>query len=335
MTVEAWIEAGIGETRAAVTADDRLIEVHIERDDDGLRHGEVWAARLTGILVPHHRGIVRAGDFEALLEPLPTGVTEGALLRVAVVREALPEAGRPRLAKVRAEPGAATHPARLVTGADLAARLRARGMTVRPVAAHDTDRLEAAGWSEAVDAARSGHVPFPGGLLTITPTPAMTVIDVDGPGDAGALALAAAAAVGAAVRRFDLGGSIGVDFPTVDRAHRIAIGERLDAALPPPFERTAVNGFGFVQIVRPRLRPSFIERVRGQPVATAALWLLRSAERARGAGTRLLTADPAVVAWLAARPALTDALERRCGCPVRLQADAALAISSGHVATLA
>ena len=325
----AWIEAGIGETRAVVMDGDRAVELHLERAGDGLRHGDVWAARLTRILVPGFRGIVAAGNHEALLEPLPA-ITEGALLRVAVVREALPEAGRPRLAKVRAEPGAVSAAGRIVAGPELAARLATRGIAVHHVTTHGPDRLEAAGWSEGVEAARTGHVRFAGGLLTISPTPAMTVIDVDGAGPPADVGLAAADAAGAAIRRFDLTGSIGIDFPGTDRATRLAVAARLDTALPPPFERTAVNGFGFVQIVRPRLRPSFVERVRGAPVATAALALLRTAERG-APGARVVTVHPAVAAWLGARPALLRELARRTGGEARLRPDDTLAISGGHV----
>ena len=112
---------------------------------------------------------------------------------------------------------------------------------------------------------------------------------------------------------------------------RTRLGDILDAALPPPFERTAVNGFGFVQIVRPGCGRRWSSGVHDR-VATAALTLLRHAERAPGPGSRVLTAAPAVVEWLAAMPALTAELERRCGAPVRLQAEPGLAISAGHVA---
>jgi hypothetical protein len=156
----------------------------------------------------------------------------------------------------------------------------------------------------------------------------MTVIDIDGPGDPQALAEAAAGAVAAAIRRFDITGSIGVDFPSLEgKAVRVKLGDILDATLPPPFERTAVNGFGFVQIVRPRLRPSFVEAVRAP--GFAALELLRRAGRA-APGDRTLTAHPNVITWLEARTELVKALARSLGGEVRLQADAALAISGGH-----
>lgn len=329
---EALIEFGIGETRALVIEQGVAVEAHIERADDGLRCGDVWNARLTMILLAGRRGIVRAGAFEALLEPLPPGVTEGALVRVEITREALPEAGRPRLAKARAsgsKVGAA--PGLVAAGPDLAARLRSRGLAVHDVGGIGTDRLEAAGWSEIVETAATGHVAFAGGLLTISPTPAMTVIDVDGALPPPLLARAAATAAGRAIRQFDITGSIGIDFPGTDRGVRAELAMLLDAELPAPFERTAVNGFGFVQIVRPRARPSLIERVRGSPVATAALALLRTAERSQGHGERVLHAAPVITAWLNARVDLLAELERRLGTPVRLHADAALAISAGYV----
>lgn len=321
---DALIETGIGVTRALVIEGGAVVEAWLEPLDTPLA-GDVADGRLASILVAGRRGIVLIGGEEALLEPVPAGLSEGATIRVEMVREAVPESGRPRLAKVRATASP------LRRGPDLAARLAARGLVVRHVAARD-GVLDTAGWHEATEIAVSGLLAFSGGLLTISPTPAMTVIDVDGPGPAAELALASVAAVARTVRLLDLGGSIGVDLPTVaDRALRSRLGEALDAALPPPFERTAVNGFGFVQIVRPRLRPSLIERSRGDPVAWAALDLLRAAERSSGAGTCNVTAAPAITAWLENRPALREELSRRLGAPVALHAAPALPISGGHV----
>ncbi len=323
---DVLIEFGIGETRAIVLdADGGIAEAHIERDG-GWRAGDVREVRLTAILVPGVRGIVGMNGVEAVLEPLPRSLTEGVTLRVEVVREALAEAGRLRLAKVVVTSDA------VQAGPALVARLCGRGFLPRESAPLGLDELEVAGWTELVESALGGHVAFAGGSLTISPTPAMTVIDVDGALPPVDLALAAADAAGAAIRRFDLTGSIGIDFPTVaDKAARIAIGARLDASLPPPFERTAVNGFGFAQVVRPRLRASFIEQLRADRTATAALQLLRRAERgAAGRGT--LVAAPAVIAWLDGRRALVDELARRIGGTVGLRADATLPISGGYVA---
>lgn len=325
----AIIERGIGATRALVIDGGDVIEAHFERDDDGVRAGSVQVARLTKILEPGRRGIMRIGDQEALIEPLPY-CAEGGLLRVEVVRAAIPEAGRPRLAKLRNVEGDAGREGAVTAGPDLAARLQAAGHRLVPVDAHGEDALEAAGWSEMVEAARTGHVAFAGGLLTISPTPAMTVIDVDGPGDPAVLAASAAVAVAAVIRRFDLTGSIGVDFPTVaGKEARTQLGEILDAHLPPPFERTAVNGWGFVQIVRPRPRASFVEQARAP--GFAALELVRRAGRGR-AGGRVITAHPLVKAWLAARPDLIAALARGCGGTVQLHDDAQLGMLAGDVA---
>ena len=115
------------------------------------------------------------------------------------------------------------------------------------------DELAAAGWNELIEEARSGIVGFPGGELRISPTAAMTLIDVDGHLPPEELAVAGASHAARAIRRLDIGGSIGIDLPTTgSKAARQAAAAAIDAMLPQPFERTAVNGFGFVQIVRPR-----------------------------------------------------------------------------------
>ena len=326
MSFEIIFEAGIGETRAAVVEAGDIVELHIERAESGLRAGDVRAGRLTRVLLPGRRGLVIIGGTEALIEPIPDGITEGAMLTVEVVREAIPERGRPKLAKVRGSD------APIRDAPNLAERLRAMKLPIRSVAAHEADRLEAAGWSEAIDQAATGIVPFDGGLLTISPTPAMTVIDVDGALPPGTLAVAGAGAAARAIRRFGLAGSIGIDLPTVgDRAVRLAAAAAIDAQLPPPFERTAVNGFGFVQIVRPRQRASVVEMLQADPVAAAALALLRRAERAVGIGERTLIAAPGVIAWLDAQPVLMTELARRIGAAARLQPDPALSISGGDV----
>src|SRR3546814_6901128 len=68
--------------------------------------------------------------------------------------------------------------------------------------------------------------------------------------------------------------------------------------LPQPFERTAVNGFGFLQVIRRRERPSLMEVLREDPVLTAALALLRRGERHGTGGGVTLVGAPAVIARL-------------------------------------
>src|SRR3546814_19771129 len=92
------------------------------------------------------------------------------------------------------------------------------------------------------------EIGFAGGALRISLTPAMTLIDIDGDLPPAELARTGAEAAGAAIRRLDITGSIGIDLPTMgSKAERQNAAEALDAALPPPFERTALNGFGFMQ----------------------------------------------------------------------------------------
>lgn len=317
-----WLyEDGIGENRAILVEDGAIVEAAIELPG-GLLAGMVAEARLAKILVPGRRGLARLPDGEAVVEPLPPGVTEGRTLHVEIVREAIPEPGRPKLAKGRAT-GAAPQPG---------PSLRERTGRPLPQPLHGPDRFEEAGWSELLEQAATGEIPFPGGALRMSLTPAMTLFDVDGALPPAELACAGAAAAARAIRRFGIGGSIGIDLPTLpSRAGRQKAAEALDALLPPPFERTAVNGFGFLQIVRRRERASIPEIVQHDAVGAATRALLRRAERAPGAGERTLRAAPAVIARIEANPGWIDALSRRTGSPVRLRAEPSLPISGGDV----
>jgi ribonuclease G len=318
-----WLyEEGIGENRAILIDGDEIIEAAIEFPG-AVRAGAVVPARLTRILVPNRRGIASLEDgSEALVEPLPPALTEGAVFRAEILREAVAEEGRSKLAKARAA-DAEPRP-----GPALAERIG----TFSRLGPHDPDRFEQAGWSELLEQAASGEIPFDGGALRMSLTPAMTLFDVDGSLPPEALAEAGAAAAARAIRRFAIGGSIGIDLPTVPgRAARQAPAAAIDARLPQPFERTAVNGFGFLQIVRRRERASIPEIVQADPAGTAARALLRRAQRSAGHGALALHGAPAVVARLESRPDWIAALERQAGGAVALQAEPGLAISAGHV----
>lgn len=296
-----WLyEDGIGETRAALIADGRIIAARIVRDDAGARLGAVHSAQLT------EPGVVRLSDgTAATIARTPPGLTLGARLNVIVVREALPEPGRvkpPRVAATDEAPRPAPGLRETLDG------------PVRVLRAHEADALEAAGWSELLDEAVSGDIAFPGGMLRLTPTPAMTLFDVDGGGALDALADRAAAAVTAAIARHDIGGSIGVDFPTIQgKEARQRVAAVIDATLPQPFERTAMNGFGFLQIVRPRPRASLPELLRADPVGAAVRAALREIERTPPGAPNRYRLPPAVVARIDARPDWLAELVRRTG----------------------
>ena len=133
------------------------------------------------------------------------------------------------------------------------------------------------------------------------------------------------------VRRLAITGSIGIDLPSApDKAARAAAAEAIDAALPQPFERTAVNGFGFVQIVRRRSRRSLPELYAAEPALAHARALLRRAERTSGSGERTLVAAPGVIAAIRAHPAWLALLEARVAAPIALRADPGLPIWGAH-----
>lgn len=307
---EWLIERGIGETRAALVDDGRIVEARILRDGV-VPAGTVLTAQLksTG-----RNAIALADGREYLLPKGASGVTEGARLTIEVTREALGGAEpwkRPLARLTDAAPGPAPN-------------LRGRELQFPAT----SDELEAAGWSDLLDEARSGIIGFPGGELRVSLTPAMTLIDVDGNLHPAELAIAGARAAAAAIRRHGIGGSIGIDLPTVDsKAVRLAAAEAVDQLLPKPFERTAVNGFGFLQIVRPRAHASLLEMAAERAVFEVAAVLRRAA---REVGSIRLVTHPLVIAMLEQRQDWLDRLGMQVGGAVTLRTDPMIAISAGH-----
>ena len=314
------VEQGIGEERALLYHNDRAIAARV-RWPGGLEAGLVADAMLIERAKGSSRGRVRfAGGEEALVDRLPKEASEGATLRLEVTRTAVRERSRGKLAHARPT-DASPRPAPVL------AETLSDSRIVR--------QFPDAAWDEIWAEAWEGMVAFPGGSLEFAPTSAMTLIDVDGTLSARALALVAIPPLAEALARLDLGGSIGIDFPTLPaREDRKAVDAALGEALSNwDHERTAMNGFGFVQVVARSERPSLLHRLAFDRTGAAARKLLRSAEALEGAGAILLTASPTVIAAL--QPEWLSELERRTGREVRVQADAALALGPGHAQIIA
>ena len=301
---EWLIERGIGESRCALVEDGEIVEARIELDGQ-MRAGTVIAARLKQTSKP---AIAIVGNVEFLLPRGAPGVSEGGTLNIEITREQIPggEPWKRPLARATDEP-----------------------VRDAPSVGSVAGDLSAAGWDDLIEQARGGVVQFAGGELRISPTPAMTLIDVDGFLPPDELAVLGAAEAAKAIRRLDIGGSIGIDLPTAgSKAARQAAAAAIDEHLPQPFERTAVNGFGFVQIVRPRLRASLVELAQDRATFEARALLRRAAFEA--AGAKRLAAHPAVIAVLDTKPDWRDALARQLGGAISLRADASLAMSGGY-----
>jgi hypothetical protein len=335
-----WLyEDGIGERRAALVADGRIVKARIERDSDGVRAGAV----LPGRLISRRERLARLDSGEDVYIGSEPRIADGSRCLLRITRRAIPERDLVKRPRAEIMMNAAGRP-------DLRETLHWRGGTLReaidryhaPVRALrpvDNDEFEQAGWSEMLDAARSGIIPFDGGLLRLALTPAMAVFDVDGTLPSLDLAMAGAKAAAAAILQLNIGGNIVIDLPTIRRRdQRGAIGEAFNAVLAdlsgysaPMTMRLPVDPLGLLHLARPRGGPSIVERMQFAPVESSALALLRRAERARGTGVLTLVTHPQVTAWLDDRPALTEMLARRSGRIVVLQPDAARAIWGGDV----
>lgn len=319
-----WIyEDGIGEERAALIEHGRIIEARIQRHGMPLGCGAIVSGRLLAKSAGGHRArVALANGGEAMLQPVPKDLSEGKTVRAEVLREALFEPGTARHKPARLRAVSAATP--LAPAPSLLERITADGHEIKRTSAHGPDLLAEAGWHDVLAEAETGQIDFTGGSLTLSPTPAMMVIDVDGDIAPRALGLAAATQSALAIRRHGIGGGVVIDFPTLaDKADRNAVANYFDAAMTGPCERTAINGFGLMQIVLKRTRASLIELHAADPVRWHLLAALRSAERDGGTGTLTLMLAERESQLLAREWALAQALEQRTGRPVAVAPAAA------------
>ena len=313
---EWLIEQGIGETRALLIDNERVLAAHVAWPGE-LAVGTRCTGKLTAKLKGTRRGVALLEDgTEALVDQLPAQVTEGQLLDLVITRASIAERGRLKRAQAR------------IAGVDAGPvpSSWSSGRIVR--------RFPAGLWEEVWHAASGASLDFPGGEVLVSVTPAMTVIDVDGIGAPRDVALEAVPPIARALAWFGIGGNIGIDFPTLAvKADRRAVDDALEAALAGwPHERTAMNGFGFVQLVARLEGPSLLHRFVHHRLGMAARMALRRAELtadAGGAGRVIqLTVHPALKAKLKA--AWCEELERRTGRPLAIAIDPTLAIEAAN-----
>ncbi|MEO0642147.1 MAG: ribonuclease E/G [Pseudomonadota bacterium] len=318
---EWLIEEGIAETRALLVKAGEPLAAALTWPGE-IQAGAVVMARLSTKRADARRGIAALDNgAEVLIDHLPREITQGERFALRITRAAIAERGRLKRPQAR------------YVASKLDSDERPSG-TLFPTGTI-TAAYDAGMWEEVWHAASSGKLDFAGGAIICSVTPAMTVIDIDGDLPPRELALAAIPAISRAIRWFDLGGNIGIDFPTIEnKAERRVVDDALQRALEDwPHERTAMNGFGFVQIVARLEAPSLLNRFATSRVGMCARYALRVGERAQGHGSVLcLTVHPALKAKL--KPDWIEQLAYRSGRAVRMETDPGLALEAPHAQIL-
>jgi ribonuclease G len=350
-------DAGPGEIRAGLSENGRVTAfrlIRLRRNEQALiAAGERYTARIVQKLGNRTALVALGNDQEAVLSHCPP-LPEGSLLGVEMVREPIPEPGRWKRAKVRpdasfiAAPEPCWHVGHEPWEQFLIAQTPEVGAIVCPEAGSaldverllgtggppvsvDPDAIEAADFDVLIDQAVTGHFPIADGMLCVERTRAMTMIDVDGIASALTLNLSAARAIPPLLQLLNIGGPIGIDFLTLgSRAERTQVDAALAeaAGVLGPHERTAMNGFGFCQIIRPRSVPSVMEWLCGtipgrRSLETRAIALLRDAGRSKGVGARHLIAPPAITDLIRMWPEELAALRTSLGVQIELVPDSA------------
>jgi hypothetical protein len=288
---DLWRDDAPGERRAAVVENGNIVEIHIQRD-------ALWALGECGVgridrKTPSGAYVV-ADDGSTLLLRGKTNALEGARVMFEVTREAISEPGRIKPPEIMLRDSAG-HP---LIGKDALwdARLASLGQSAIN-----------ASIAEGFDVAIAGQSQLGDVTISFQRTKAGLVFDIDGIGDAFAINMVAAREVARLLRLYQVGAMVLIDFVSMEsKAQRTQIAEAFDAASladPRSFERTAINGYGMMQVVRARPRPSVLDQLFGTRIAalsdeTQAYWLLRAVAQSSGFGARTVTTRPEVATLL-------------------------------------
>lgn len=288
---EIWRDDAPGERRAAFVERGNIMEIHIQRDALWAL-GECGAGRIDR-KTPSGAYVIADDNSELLLRG-KMGAPEGARLMFEVTREAIAEPGRHKPPEIILREGVREVPI------DKDALWEARMASLGQSAIN-------ASIAEGFDVAIAGQSQIGDVTISFQRTKAGLVFDIDGIGDAFAINMIAATEIARLLRLYQVGAMVLIDFVSMEsKAQRTQVAEAFDAASladPRPFERTAINGYGMMQVVRARPRPSILDHLFGTRIAalsdeTQAYWLLRAVAESRGFGVRSVTARPEVATLL-------------------------------------
>jgi ribonuclease G len=322
---EIAFDASPGETRAVMFEDGVAVALHIWREGHAAP-GSVIDARIVS-KAGGRAFLALANGEEAVIAPSPPE-SEGTAIRVEIIRARLCEPGEVKLATAR------------LSEADLSV-IGEDQWRARLCEQADTIIRAGADFDDHFDSAQAGQSDVDGATIWFERTKAGLVFDVDGSGDAFAINRTAAAEIARLLRLLQIGGAAMIDFIGMEnKAARLAVAEAFDEASisdPRGFERTSINGYGLMQVIRAKPGPSILDTLFGTRRVslsdeTLILALLRAASRTSGAGVRRCVTTPALATQLelpAWQPLIAQAA-RQAGAPIEIVADASVR-GYGHI----